>query len=140
MNQVHTPSFHYRKLESESSRPWSGDFDFDGSDRRFAFSRQSSFQQSAEPQTPISIISNDSKNPLLTRTVSSIDIPPNIYPQDAFHGSNMNFRGSSSVSSVFRGIMSGNKQMRRLFMLISLNVAYSTAELCIGLLSGRVGM
>ncbi|KAK4413047.1 Metal tolerance protein C2 [Sesamum alatum] len=30
--------------------------------------------------------------------------------------------------------------MRRLFMLISLNVAYSTAELVIGLLSGRVGL
>lgn len=128
MNQIHTPS---------SPRPWSGDFDFDGSDRRFAFSRQSSFQQSGEPQTPISIISNDSGKPLLSRTVSSIDIPPNIYPQD---GLNMKFRGSSSVSSVFRGVMSGNKQMRRLFMLISLNVAYSTAELCIGLLSGRVGL
>ncbi|XP_009618767.1 metal tolerance protein C2 isoform X1 [Nicotiana tomentosiformis] len=144
MNQSHTPSFHYRKLESDSPRqPWSGDFDFDGSDRRFAFSRQSSFQQSAEPHTPVSILTNDSAKPLLTRTVSSIDIPPNIYPQDAFgklQDSDVKFRVSTSASSVLRGVMSGNKQMRRLFMLISLNVAYSTAELCIGLLSGQVGL
>ncbi|XP_055800697.1 metal tolerance protein C2 isoform X2 [Solanum dulcamara] len=137
MNQILSPSFHHRKLESESPIPWSGDFDFDGSDRRFAFSRQSSFQQSAEPHTPISIISNDSEKPLFSRSVSSIDIPPNIYPS---HGSNIKFRGSFSLSSVIRGLMSGNKQMRRLFMLISLNVAYSTAELCIGLFSGRVGL
>lgn len=130
MNQIHTPSFHHRKLEPE----WSNDFDFDGSDRRFAFSRQTSFQQPAEPHTPISIISNDSQKPLLSRTVSSIDIPPNIY------SSNIKFGDSLSLSSVFRGVMSGNKQMRRLFMLISLNVAYSTAELCIGLLSSRVGL
>ncbi|XP_059288612.1 metal tolerance protein C2 isoform X1 [Lycium ferocissimum] len=119
MNQNHTAS---------SPRPWSGDFDFDGSDRRFAYSRQTSFQQSAaEPHTPISI------KPFLSRSVSSIDIPPNIYPpQDAF----AKFNGG-----VFRGIMSGNnKQMRRLFILISLNVAYSTAELSIGLLSGRIGL
>ncbi|WMV19345.1 hypothetical protein MTR67_012730 [Solanum verrucosum] len=134
---MNTQSFHHRKLEPESPTPWSGDFDFDGSDRRFAFSRQSSFQQSAEPHTPLSIISNDSQKPLLSRTVSSIDIPPNIY---ASHGSDIKFRGSSSLSSVFRGVMSGNKHMRRLFLLISLNVAYSTAELCIGLLSGRVGL
>lgn len=130
MNQIYTPSFHHRKLEPE----WSDDFDFDGSDRRFVFSRQTSFQQPAEPHTPISIISNDSQKPLLSRTVSSIDIPPNIY------GSNIKFRGSSSLSSVFRGVMSGNKQMKRLFMLISLNVAYSSAELCIGLLSSRIGL
>ncbi|XP_010317909.1 metal tolerance protein C2 isoform X2 [Solanum lycopersicum] len=134
---MNTQSFHHRKLEPDSPNPWSGDFDFDGSDRRFAFSRQSSFHQSAESHTPISIISNDSKKPLLSRTVSSINIPPNIY---ASHGSDIKFRDSSSLSSVFRGVMSGNKQMRRLFMLISLNVAYSTAELCIGLLSGRVGL
>ncbi|XP_019243078.1 PREDICTED: metal tolerance protein C2 isoform X2 [Nicotiana attenuata] len=144
MNQSRTPSFHYRKLESDSPRqPWSGDFDFDGSDRRFAFSRQSSFQQSAEHHTPASILTNDSAKALLTRTVSSIDIPPNIYPQDAFgklQDSDVKFRVSTSALSVFRGVMSGNKQMRRLFMLISLNVAYSTAELCIGLLSGQVGL
>ncbi|KAM3320379.1 metal tolerance protein C2 isoform X1 [Capsicum chacoense] len=144
MNQIHTPSplsFHYQKLEPESPRPWSVDFDFDSSDRRFAFSRQSSFQQLAEPQMPISIISNNSGKPFLSRTVSSIDIPPpNIYSQDAFHGLNMRFSGSSFASLFFRGVMSGNKQMRRLFMLISLNVAYSTTELCIGLLSGRVGL
>lgn len=30
--------------------------------------------------------------------------------------------------------------MKRLFLLISLNVAYSTAELAIGLFTGRVGL
>ena len=44
------------------------------------------------------------------------------------------------LGSVFRILRSGNRYMKRLFVLISLNVAYSTAELCIGLLSGRVGM
>lgn len=43
------------------------------------------------------------------------------------------------VASVFRTMRSGNRYMKRLFVLISLNVAYSTAELCIGLLTGRVG-
>lgn len=44
------------------------------------------------------------------------------------------------VASVFRVMRSGNRYMKRLFVLISLNVAYSTAELCIGLLTGRVGL
>lgn len=44
------------------------------------------------------------------------------------------------VVSLFRVIRSGNRYMKRLFVLISLNVAYSTAELFIGLLTGRVGM
>ncbi|PRQ51518.1 putative cation efflux protein [Rosa chinensis] len=37
-------------------------------------------------------------------------------------------------------LRSGNRHMKRLFLLISLNVAYSTAELCIGLFTGRVGL
>ncbi|KZV53318.1 hypothetical protein F511_07612 [Dorcoceras hygrometricum] len=37
-------------------------------------------------------------------------------------------------------LKSGNRQMRRLFVLIFLNVAYSTAELFVGLFSGRIGL
>lgn len=44
-----------------------------------------------------------------------------------------------SVISIFRVVRSGNRQMKRLFMMISLNVAYSTVELGIGLFTGRVG-
>lgn len=44
------------------------------------------------------------------------------------------------LGSVFGSMRSGNRFMKRLFVLISLNVAYSTAELCIGLLTGRVGI
>ncbi|EEF31669.1 cation efflux protein/ zinc transporter, putative [Ricinus communis] len=39
-----------------------------------------------------------------------------------------------------RVLRSGNRQMKRLLTLISLNVAYSTAELGIGLFTGRVGL
>ena len=39
-----------------------------------------------------------------------------------------------------KAVRSGNRPMKRLALLISLNVAYSSAELMIGLLTGRVGM
>lgn len=78
------------------------------------------------------------------RSVSSIDIPPGSYfPDYRFSNSKEMSDGvsaSSFVSLVLGGLRSGNKQMRRLFVLISLNVAYSTAELFIGLLSGRIGL
>ncbi|MFS7947672.1 hypothetical protein Hanom_Chr06g00550991 [Helianthus anomalus] len=52
-------------------------------------------------------------------------------------------RGSDSVSafvfSLLSVVRSGNRLMKRLVMLISLNVGCSTAELVIGLLSGQVG-
>ncbi|XP_019187623.1 PREDICTED: metal tolerance protein C2 [Ipomoea nil] len=129
--------FNYRKVEAESPRPPpnGGDIGFGGSDRRFAFSRQASFQQS----------SSFSK-PLLTRNVSSIDIP-DIYTRDSFDKisedskiSDEKFSASSFLSAIYRGVMSGNKPMRRLFALISLNVAYSTVEFFVGLFSGRVGL
>ncbi|KAG5219069.1 metal tolerance protein [Salix suchowensis] len=113
--------------------PDSVDFGLGTSDRRYTYWRQSSFhQQSQEPKTPISIITNDTTKPLLSRTVSSIDMPPEIdysKPLDL-----------DSVLSIFRVIRSGSRQMRRLFLMISLNVAYSTAELAIGLFTGRVGL
>lgn len=130
-------AFDYSKL-ADSPRSYTGDFSFgESTDRRFAYFRQSSLRQNAavEPHTP---------QHELTRSVSSIDIPPGSYfPDYRFSNSKEMSDGvsaSSFVSLVFGGLRSGNKQMRRLFVLISLNVAYSTAELFIGLLSGRIGM
>ncbi|KAF8396050.1 hypothetical protein HHK36_017662 [Tetracentron sinense] len=154
-HSLKSTSFNYRTSEGESQQSWNGEFGFGVSDRRFAFSRQASFHQSAEPHTPISIISNDSIRPLLSRTVSSIDIPPAVNPQieneniwkDYMKPSFGEGKGSSQkfsflllVLSVFGVIRSGNRPMKRLFVLISLNMAYSTAELFIGLLTGRVGL
>lgn len=148
-------SLNYQKLESESPRSWTGDFGFGSNDRRFAFSRQTSFHQSTEqpPHTPISIISSDNTvKPLLSRTLSSIDALPGVYPLDgrddrfwseekSFSGVGIEkFRVLNFVLKAFGAIRSGNRQMKRLFVLISLNVAYSTAELCIGLVSGRIGV
>lgn len=144
-------SFECQKLESDSPRSMNGDFLFGGgSDRRYAFWRQSSFQQSsalAQPQTPVSFISNDSTKPFLARTVSSIDIPPNLYSYEKSDivfeeskGLDDNFSIFLFISLLYRGVRLGNKQMKKLFVLISLNVAYSSAELIIGIFSGRVGM
>ncbi|KAL3533942.1 hypothetical protein ACH5RR_007463 [Cinchona calisaya] len=144
-------SFNYQKLDSDSPRSINGDFSFAGAaDRRFAFSRQSSFHQpspvpEAQLHTPISI--SDSAKPFLSRTTSSIDIPPNFYSYDkveSFSDESKGLDGKFSIFSfilfVLRSARSGNKQIRKLFVLISLNVAYSSAELCIGLFSGRVGL
>lgn len=126
---------------------WNKEFGFSASDRRFAYSRQTSFHQSQEPHTPISIISNDHKKPLLCRTVSSIDIPPAICPleeNERFSIEEKDFPEKVSffpfVVWVYRVVRSGNRQMRKLLVMISLNVAYSTAELMIGLFTGRAGI
>lgn len=145
-------SFKYYAQENETQNPGNGEFGLGAGDRRYAYWRQASFRQSQEPHTPISIISNnEATKPLLSRTVSSIDIPPEIYSLD--YG-NDNIFGEEKESakkrngkisdldwviSIFRVIRSGNRQMKRLFVMISLNVAYSTAELGIGLFTGRVG-
>lgn len=55
-------------------------------------------------------------------------------------GDDDKFSVSSFVMSGFRIMRTGNRVMKRLLVLIFLNVAYSTAELFIGLFSGRVGM
>ena len=137
-------SFNYKKLEAESPRSAVV------GDRRFAFSRQTSFHQSTEPHTPISINSNDSAKPLLSRTMSSIDIPPAEEGENIICGEEKSFyeeeKGSlrkftvlSYLLLVFRLVRSGNRPIKSLFVMISLNVAYSTAELCIGLITGRIG-
>ncbi|KAI3474524.1 hypothetical protein Pfo_029439 [Paulownia fortunei] len=121
------PAFDSQKL-ADSPRSYTGDFNFgENTDRRFAFSRQASLHRNAavEPHTP---------QPVLSRSVSSIDIPPGSYFPDS------RFSYSMEIDEKFSAFSSGNKQMRRLFVLISLNVAYSTAELFIGLFSGRIGL
>lgn len=45
-----------------------------------------------------------------------------------------------SVVSVIRAVRSGNRAMKKLALMISLNLAYSTTELMIGLFTGRVGL
>ncbi|KAK2651332.1 hypothetical protein Ddye_018821 [Dipteronia dyeriana] len=126
-------SFNNRTQEIDSQSSWNADLGLSTSDRRMAFSRQASFQQSHQdppPQTPIPLFSShELKKPFLSRTVSSIDIPPS----DKYFGEGDKF-------SIFRSLRYGNRQMKRLFLMISLNVAYSTVEMAIGLFTGRVGL
>ncbi|KAH9673954.1 metal tolerance protein C2 [Citrus sinensis] len=99
-------------------------------DRRLAYVRQASYNQSQlqePPHTPISIFPDESAKPFLSRSISNIDT---ISHHDKYF----------DKFSIFRALRSGNRQMKRLFLLISLNVAYSTAELAIGLFTGRVGL
>ena len=86
--------------------------------------------------------------PFLSRNVSSNDIPPGFYTFDQVKEGLFEAKGSAvadklsvldSVLWGFRVMRTGNQQMKRLLIMISLNVAYSTAELAIGLFSGRMG-
>ncbi|KAH6827542.1 Cation efflux family protein [Perilla frutescens var. hirtella] len=143
-NDSRLPQTKYQNAAFDYSKPgdspasYTGDFSFgESTDRRFAYFRQASLRQNAavEPHTP---------QHELTRSGSSIDIPPGSYFTD-YRFSNSKETGDrisafSFVSLILGGLRSGNKQMRRLFVLISLNVAYSTAELFIGLFSGRIGL
>ncbi|TYI98580.1 hypothetical protein E1A91_D01G224500v1 [Gossypium mustelinum] len=140
-------SFKYYSEEPESPHPWNAEFGIsNASDRRYAFSRQSSFKQSIrDPQIPS--FSNGSSKPFLSRNVSSIDIPPGFYSFDHSKEGNFDAKGSAdkflvfdSVFWGFRVMRTGNRQMKRLLIMISLNVAYSTAELAIGLFTGRIGL
>ncbi|KAJ6827585.1 metal tolerance protein C2 [Iris pallida] len=113
-------------------------------DRRFAFSRNPSFrQQQAEPSVPF--------RPNLSRSDSSIGIAPTAAGDDDDEllwtlGGGGESKGtllsaaSSPLTSVIRAASSGSRPMKRLALLISLNVAYSLTELTIGLLTGRVGL
>lgn len=55
------------------------------------------------------------------------------------NGSDETFSVLKLVLGLFRVVRFGNRYMKRLLLLISLNVAYSTTELAIGLFTGRVG-
>ncbi|KAE8731160.1 Metal tolerance protein C2 [Hibiscus syriacus] len=138
-------TFKHYSQEPDSPHPWNADLGFNNAtDRRYVFSRQHSFKQPIRDlQTPN--FSNDSTKPFLSRNVSSIDIPPGSYSFDhvkegAFEAKEPESADKLSVLWVFRVMRTGNRQMKRLLIMISLNVAYSTAELTIGLFTGRVGL
>ncbi|GMH20103.1 hypothetical protein Nepgr_021944 [Nepenthes gracilis] len=143
-------SINYRPLQNDIIQSENGEFGFAGNDRRFPVSRQSSFHKSIDPRTPNTVISSNyySCKPTFSRSASSIDISPAVYPvsendslwRDDSGKSPENLSTVGLVLWVFRVIRCGNRHIKRLFVLISLNVAYSTAELLIGLLSGRVGL
>ncbi|KAK1261279.1 Metal tolerance protein C2 [Acorus gramineus] len=121
--------------------PWSGG-EFD---RRFAFTRQVSFRQSDVPRTPIGSAPRGHLGPLLSRCDSTISIPSNAcasLDDDKQRRGDLSGRVSfvHLLFYVIRLIRSGNRPMKRLFVMISLNVAYSTMELIFGLLTGRVGL
>ena len=138
-------SFNYASYQALKSSE--GEFGFD---RRFAYSRQSSMNQSATPRTPATVISNSYSQAqrVYSRSVSSIDIPSALYPGSENDYSLWKDSGKSeerlsptqSILMLVRILRTGNRPMKRLFLLTSLNVAYSTTELFIGLISGRVGI
>lgn len=126
--------------DNELPNDRSSDVGYTANDRRLAYSRSFHHSHSHGPRTPAA-------KPFLDRTVSTIDMPPEIYSvdgDDVFFGEGKAAAiGKASalrmVLVVFGVLRNGNRQMKRLFLLISLNVAYSTTELLIGLLTGRVG-
>jgi zinc transporter 5/7 len=81
-------------------------------DRRLAFSRQ---------------LSSNSATPRLARSDSSIAMPmPPLYQ-------------APKPSKKLLRLATASRPMRRLALLLALNVAYSATELAIGLFTGRVG-
>ncbi|KAG9442526.1 hypothetical protein H6P81_018380 [Aristolochia fimbriata] len=139
-------SFNSRMGDADFQNSWNGEIGFVGSDRRFAFSRQSSFRQS-DAATPLST-PGEQLQPFLSRSVSSISIPPDAYASESNEitwkeNDTSSVEKTSLLSAVLfiaRAIRTGSRPMKRLFFMISLNVAYSTAEFIIGILSGRVGL
>ncbi|KAG6580803.1 Metal tolerance protein C2, partial [Cucurbita argyrosperma subsp. sororia] len=133
---------------NDSQDSWNRDTGFGANDRRFAFSRRTSSKQWQEPpHTPIPINSDDSAKPLLSRNMSSINIPPGSYfasESNKFYSVKDKSSDKLSVLSlaftILENVRSGNRYMKRLFLMISLNVLYTTAELAIGLLTGRIGL
>lgn len=141
-------SFNHHTASNDSQNSWNRDTVFGANDRRFAFSRQASSKQWQDPpHTPIRINSDDSAKPLLSRNMSSINIPPGGYfasESNKFFSVKDNSGDKLSILSlafsILENVRSGNRYMKRLFLMISLNVLYSTAELAIGLLTGRIGL
>lgn len=118
------------KTKSFKYYPQESNLGLSTTDRRLAYVRQASYNQSQlqePPHTPIAIFPDESAKPFLSRSISNVDA---VSHHDKYFD---NF-------SIFRALKTGNRQMKRLFLLISLNVAYSTAELAIGLFTGRIGM
>ncbi|ERN17070.1 hypothetical protein AMTR_s00044p00068470 [Amborella trichopoda] len=120
-----------------------------GSDRRLAFSRNSSFRK-----PDITVFT---PRPLVLRSVSNVQNSSSEQGNawrgdlvDMFPYDKSSFKEESSFdvkNSLLRDILtvipvmrSGSRPMKRLSVMILLNVAYSTTELLIGLFTGRVGL
>ncbi|RLN10019.1 metal tolerance protein C2 [Panicum miliaceum] len=86
-------------------------------DRRLAFSRQ---------------LSSNSATPRLARSDSSIAMPMPIPIPPPYQG--------PKPSKKLLRLATASRPMRRLALLLALNVAYSATELAIGLFTGRVGL
>ncbi|KAG6486602.1 metal tolerance protein C2-like [Zingiber officinale] len=138
-------SFSHR---TPDQRPSSGDYGLDAGDRRFAFSRQSSFRQ-PDPRSPFPPQRSHSFRAHLSRSDSFISIPTSDSEERSKAPGAPTFmvRGDDRkptllhlLMAVVEGVSSGNRSMKRLALLISLNVTYSTSELLIGIFTGRVGL
>ncbi|KAJ1281768.1 hypothetical protein BS78_04G331100 [Paspalum vaginatum] len=96
---------------------WNANYGVVGSgDRRLAFSRQLSSNFTAS-------------TPRLARSDSSISMP---MPTPTYQG--------PKPSKKLLRLATASRPMRRLSLLLALNVAYSATELAIGLFTGRVGL
>ncbi|KAF3791238.1 Metal tolerance protein C2 [Nymphaea thermarum] len=108
-------------------------------DRRIAFSRHPSFRKSDDPV----------RQPLLSRSfATSLETPKGDvgleFPMES--GSGKEYRVSPSGGSVLALVVDfltmircGNRPMKRLSLMILLNVVYSSTELLVGLFTSRVG-
>ncbi|WVZ73020.1 hypothetical protein U9M48_021387 [Paspalum notatum var. saurae] len=98
---------------------WNANYGVVGSgDRRLAFSRQLSSNFAAS-------------TPRLARSDSSISMP---MPMPTYQ-----YQGPNPSKKLLR-LATASRPMRRLALLLALNVAYSATELAIGLFTGRVGL
>ncbi|XP_072968705.1 metal tolerance protein C2 isoform X2 [Typha angustifolia] len=137
-----TPKFPPPRSSSfgDPHQQWNADYGIATGDRRFAFSRQQSFRQSDLP-SPFPMQRSQTLRPhQLGRSDSSISMPPLEYGKGFGLKSSEKVTAAGVMLSVVRAIRSGNRPMKRLALMISLNVAYSTAELLIGIFTGRVGL
>jgi zinc transporter 5/7 len=102
-------------------KAWNPNFGVVGSgDRRLAYSRQFSLSSASSPR------------PALDRSDSSISMP---VPYSPFP-----LHGGAPTNTDFRFRWLATRPMRRLALLLALNVAYSAVEFAVGLLTGRVGL
>ncbi|XP_072994492.1 metal tolerance protein C2 isoform X1 [Typha latifolia] len=137
-----TPKFPPPRSSSvgDPHQQWNADYGIATGDRRFAFSRQQSFRQSDLP-SPFPMQRSQTLRPhQLGRSDSSISMPPLEYGKGFGLKASEKVTAAGVMLSVVRAIRSGNRPMKRLALMISLNVAYSTAELLIGIFTGRVGL
>lgn len=120
-------------------------YQFPDGDRRLAFSRQPSFRQ-WDPHLPSpspSPAASPSTNPVMQRSHS---FRPYLARSDSNVGMPLLEKSGKKDATwialmlgAVRGVANGSRPMKRLALMISLDVAYSMIELLIGLFTGRVG-